>query len=139
MLESKRTAHCACGTLKAKTFGHPELVMACSCEACQRRTGTFTSVYSYWTRDRVKIIGPTKTFMRETQSGDGVELFFCPSCGTTVYWLLRINRPGLVAIAAGLFADPDFPRPSVSAWEKSKPGWMSVSADVHLPEQPWQV
>jgi hypothetical protein len=139
MLESKRIAHCACGALKAKTFGHPELVAACSCEQCQRRTGTFISVCGYWKRDKVKITGPAKPFLREGQSGGGVELFFCPSCGSTLYWLIRDLKPGWVAIAAGMFCEADFPQPSVSVWERSKPGWMSVSADVHLAEQPSQI
>jgi hypothetical protein len=37
-----------------------------------------------------------------------------------------------------MFAAVDFPQPSVSVWEGSKPGWISVSADVHLAEQPLQ-
>jgi hypothetical protein len=138
MPNSKRLAHCACGALKAKTLGHPELVAACSCVQCQRRSGTFIAVAGYWKRNKVTITGPAKPFLRNGDSGGGVELFFCPSCGSTLYWLIRDLRPGWVAIAAGMFAAVDFPQPSVSVWEGSKPGWISVSADVHLAEQPLQ-
>ena len=138
-MSSKRTAHCCCGSLNAQTTGEPELIATCCCEECQRRTGSIVSLSAYWKRDDVLISGTARRYMRKGHSGGDVELFFCPTCGSTVYWLLPGFKPEWVAIAAGTFADAHFPSPSVSVWEKTKPNWLSIPADVHLDEQPQEV
>lgn len=56
-----------------------------------------------------------------------------------VYWLLPGFKPEWVAIAAGTSADAHFSSPSVSVWEKTKPNWLFIPADVHLDEQPQKV
>jgi hypothetical protein len=97
------------------------------------------SLSAYWKRDDVVISGTARCYLRKGHSGGDVELYFCPTCGSTVYWLLPDFKPEWVAIAAGTFADAYFPSPSVSVWEKTKPSWLSIPADVHLDEQPQKV
>jgi hypothetical protein len=52
---------------------------------------------------------------------------FCPECGSTVYWTMS-SQPDLVAVAVavGNFADPAFPGPRVSVFEKRRRGWVVV-------------
>ena len=138
-MSSKNIAQCCCGALKAETAGEPELVAACCCRECQRRTGSVLSVSGSWTRDKVKVTGPARHFRRKGRSGGNVELVFCPNCGSTVYWLLHDLKPEWVAIAAGAFADANFPCPSVSVWEANKAGWLWIPAAVHLDGQPQRV
>ena len=61
-MSSKNIAQCCCGALKAETAGEPELVAACCCRECQRRTGSVLSVSGSWTRDKVKVTGPARHF-----------------------------------------------------------------------------
>jgi hypothetical protein len=124
--------------LTARTTGEPGLVAACCCGECLRRTGSVVAVGGYWESDRVLISGPAKCYPRKGQGGGRVELYFCPTCGSTVYWLLPDLKPGWVAIAAGMFADANFPRPSVSVWEKAKPSWLHFPAGRRFDGQPPQ-
>src|SRR5215470_8273475 len=87
-----RIAHCCCGSLRAETSGEPELVALCSCEECQRRTGSPFAVSTYWVDENVKLSGPTSVYLRDAQEGRKVTLHFCPTCGSSVYW--RTEWPG---------------------------------------------
>jgi hypothetical protein len=138
-MPSKRIARCCCGSLRAQTMGDPELVAACSCGECQRRTGSVVAVSGYWQRDNVVTSGSAMRYFRKGHGGGDVELYFCPVCGSTVYWVLYGLKPEWVAIAAGMFVDANFPSPSVSVWEKTKPNWLSIPADLHFDEQPQEV
>src|SRR5882757_7519009 len=100
-MSSNRIAHCCCGALNVHTTGEPELVAACCCGECHRRTGSIVSVSGYWKRDNVVMSGPAKRYVRKGHSGGKVELYFCPTCGSTVYWLLPDFKPEWVAIPAG--------------------------------------
>jgi hypothetical protein len=39
-----------------------------------------------------------------------VTFHFCPDCGGTVFWEPE-QRPELIAVAVGMFGDPDFGQP----------------------------
>jgi hypothetical protein len=130
-----RTARCCCGALRAEVCGDPDLVAACHCEQCQRRTGAPFGVSAYYRAEQVRTAGASKVFSRSSQAGRNVETHFCPECGTSVYWRADF-MPGQIGIAAGAFFDPDFPAPTVSAWEQSRHPWIKVGCDVlHLPQQ----
>jgi hypothetical protein len=117
-------------------MGEPELVAACSCEECQRRTGSIVSVNSYWQRYKVATSGAAKRYSRKGHSGGDVAFYFCPACGSTVYWDLIGERHEWMGIAAGLFSDPDFPSPAWSEWERTKYSWLSIPAKHHFDIQP---
>ena len=51
---------------------------------------------------------------------------FCPSCGSTVWWE-ALARPGRIAVAAGAFADKDFPAPQRLIWAEHKAAWVRAS------------
>jgi hypothetical protein len=76
-----------------------------------------------------KISGRASTFTRKADSGNIVKTYFCPECGSTVYWELS-GFPDVMAIAVGAFADASFPSPKISVYEARKHPW------VHLPDGP---
>ena len=82
----ERLAQCHCGSLRATTFGEPLLVAICHCKACQRRTGALAASVAGFAQARVAIEGETKVFDRDGQSGRKVRFYFCPNCGTSLYW-----------------------------------------------------
>ena len=57
--------------------------------------------------------------------GRKVRFYFCPNCGTSLYWEADA-RPDTYILAVGAFADPNFPPPSVSIFEESKHTWMQL-------------
>lgn len=102
-------------------------VLVCHCLECQRRTGTVFSAGAYFQKDRVQIEGDSKLYIRDGQEGRKFRIRFCPQCGTSVYWDGDF-RLDLYGIAVGAFADPAFPSPTISVFERSKHPW------VNLPE-----
>ena len=121
----ERLAQCHCGSLRAITSGEPLLVGICHCKACQRRTGALAASVAAFAKAQVTIEGQTKVFDRYGQSGRKVRFYFCPNCGTSLYWEADA-RPDAYILAAGTFADPNFPPPSVSIFEESKHSWMQL-------------
>ena len=121
----ERLAQCHCGSLRATTSGEPSDVGICHCQACQRRTGTLAGSVAAFAKAQVKIEGHTRIFERNGQSGRKVRFYFCPDCGTSLYWEAEA-RPDMYILAVGAFADPNFPAPSVSIFEESKHAWMQL-------------
>jgi hypothetical protein len=118
----ERVAQCHCGSLRATTSGDPLLVNMCHCKACQRRTGALAGSGAAFAKTQVRIEGPSKVFERDGQAGRKVRFYFCPNCGTSLYWDADV-RPDWYLVAVGAFADPDFPPPSLSIFEESKHAW----------------
>ena len=69
-----RTAHCACGSLRADATGDPIAIVACHCRECQRRTGAPFGVTVLFPKEQVRIDGPIKEYVRNGQEGRKVRL-----------------------------------------------------------------
>ena len=120
-------ARCLCGALALSLPAAPsKLVIACHCIDCQRRTGAPFGVGAFYAADAVTISGASKEFARTADSGGVVRTYFCPTCGSTVYWKLD-NLPALIGIAVGTMADPKYPAPARSVFEQSKHAWLEIN------------
>ena len=114
-----RTATCACGRLRATCQGEPVRVWICCRTACQKRTGSVHSAHAYFGRAHVRTEGTAKRFRRSSDAGRWVETAFCPERGSTVYWEVEL-LPDRMGVAAGAFADPDFPAPHAAVWAENE-------------------
>lgn len=117
-------AHCCCGALCAEAIGAPVFVGACHCTECQLRTGSPFGVSSYFPKEQVRTEGPSKVYVRGSDSGRKIAFHFCPDCGSTVFWCAEV-LPDLIGIACGAFADPSMPRPTLSVWETTRHPWVA--------------
>ncbi|MBV8828324.1 MAG: GFA family protein [Acidobacteriaceae bacterium] len=79
--------------------------------------------------ESVDISGAAKEFVRLGASGEKVHTYFCPTCGSTVYWKADVV-PSLIGVAVGSLTDPDFPAPNISVFEQSKHGWVQIAGAV---------
>ena len=118
-----RTAQCQCGALSATAAGEPEAVVVCSCAECQRRTGSVFASNAYYQRDELTLKGVPREYVRTADSGQPFHSFFCPACGTTL-WFFSARDPNRVGIAVGAFVDPDFPKPNRTVFDESKHAWV---------------
>lgn len=123
-----RKAQCCCGSLKAEADGEPAVISLCNCIECQRRTGSPFGLGAYYEGPQVRVSGPSKVYQREVD-GRWLRFHFCPDCGSTVYWQTA-NHPGRYGIAVGAFADPHFPKPARSVFERSRHDWLSLGDDI---------
>ena len=132
---TEHTARCACGQLTVTAVGDPDVVVACNCEKCQRRTGSPFGVGAYYRRDRITAIeGRSSPFERAAESGRRLINQFCPDCGTSVYWTLEM-RPEHYGIAVGCFTDPAFVRPARVVWAQHKHVWVEFPDGTPLFEK----
>ena len=77
-------------------------------------------------RDQVAIEGRATEFTRIADSGNGITFRFCPECGSTVYWTGTALPDDVIAVAAGAFADQDFPAPRISVYERRRHPWVNA-------------
>lgn len=124
-----RVARCSCGSLSAEVAAEPVVVGVCHCTECQRRTGSVFGVGAYFTKDSVRTSGPSTNYVRDGQEGRKVRTYFCPTCGSTVFWSLDFF-PDFIGVAVGAFADPYFARPVASVWERTRHPWVAFGHDV---------
>jgi hypothetical protein len=118
-----RRAQCTCGQLQAEADGEPVRISMCHCLACQRRTGSAFSMQARFPKDRVRIEGRSTEYTRISDEGEPRTFNFCPDCGATVYYS---TDPELIAIPIGAFADPSFPPPRISVYERRRHPWVAT-------------
>ena len=127
-----RRAACSCGQLHLTCEGEPVRVAMCHCLECQRRTGNVFGNAARFDRQQItSISGNSTQFKRSSDSGNSVTFQFCPVCGSTVYWELE-GFPALIAVAVGSFADPAFPAPKHSVWERRRHHWVELLRDTSI-------
>ena len=133
--DQKHVAVCACGQLRVTASGDPDVVVACSCFECQRRTGSPFGLGAYFLRaSALSIDGKYKGHSRTTGTGRNFTTNFCPECGTSVFWELEM-RPEHVGIAVGCFADPQFPGPTRAVWAENSHHCVTYPVDLPVFEQ----
>ena len=96
----ERIGQCHCGSFRILATGDPDRVYLCHCKACQRRTGTAFHFGTAWARTQVRIEGEHKVFERGADSGSNIRFYFCPDCGSNLYWESDRNPLGC-GIAGG--------------------------------------
>jgi hypothetical protein len=122
-------ARCSCGAVTLSLPEPSKLVVACHCIDCQLRTGAPFGVGAFYPAEVVGISGIRKEFTRTAASGGKVHSYFCPNCGSTVYWKAD-NLPALIGVAVGAMADPKCPTPVRSVFEQSKHDWVHIDGAV---------
>jgi hypothetical protein len=121
-----REAQCCCGQLRLTCEGEPVRIAICHCLDCQRRTGSVFGTAARFPRAQVtKIEGRSTSFTRTADSGNLLTFHFCPACGTTVYWE-PARFPEVIVVAVGAFADPGFPPPRHSVYERRRHPWLET-------------
>ena len=86
-------------------------------------------VGAYYPADVVTISGTSKEFSHAAASGGKIHNYFCPQCGSTVYWKLS-NLPALIGVAVGAMANPKYPAPVRSVEEQTKHDWVHIDGAV---------
>ena len=117
------TAHCACGLVTLTVRGRIRSMFMCSCEDCQRATGTGHSTVALASPADVTISGPTSSFARPAHSGATLTRWFCPDCGTPLY-AQSSRAPDLLMLPVGLFgAGTDWFVPNQLIFARSHHDW----------------
>ena len=125
---TERVAGCQCGALSVRCVGDPVRISVCHCLDCQRRSGSAFAAQARFPDDAVTITGEPRRWRRTTDSGGAADHFFCARCGTTLFYRSPADSD-LIAVAVGCFADPAFPSPRFSVYERRRHPWVTLAAD----------
>ena len=124
-----RLATCRCGNLTLRAEGEPLRVSVCHCLDCQRRSGSAFAAQARFPVERVTVEGATREYVRIGAEGRSATFFFCPQCGSTVFYR-RDAESGQVAVALGAFADPGFPPPTTSVFGERQHPWVRLADGI---------
>lgn len=116
---------CLCGAVTVRLARQPAVVNMCHCADCQRRSGSPFGMAVWLAVADVAIVGETRAFAHDSDKGRALTNHFCPVCGSTMTYEAAIN-PGMIAVPAGIFADPDCPPPLRSVFEERRHPWVAV-------------
>lgn len=75
--------------------------------------------------DQVEVNGHSTEYVRTGDDGTVIRFHFCPLCGSTV-WYKFDDFPNVTVVTVGAFADPDFPMPVRSVYERRRHAWVCV-------------
>jgi len=124
-----RTASCCCGQLSIEVRGEPLGVGVCHCLACQRRTGSVFAALAAFAAP-YKVTGEATEYIRQGDQGALFRFRFCPICGSTVFHTEDGFEDVSVSVAVGALADPGFPPPQVSVYERRRHAWVRLPPGV---------
>lgn len=124
------TSHCSCGQLHLAIMQPPERVSICHCYDCQRRSGSAFASQARFAREAVTAIGKAHCYQRNADSGAELRFYFCPDCGTTVYYQHE-HLPDWTMVPTGGLTGVDT-APTVSVYEARQKPWLKVKGiDEH--------
>lgn len=102
------TFTCFCGAVSVTTDRPPEFIHACNCDLC-RKSG---ARWGYFDPAEVVVVGATMTYRRHDKPVPGVDVHFCPSCGSTTHFRLTdaaVEQHGdvMMGVNAGLVEEAE--------------------------------
>ena len=120
---------CACGAIRYELTATPLIVHTCHCRDCQRLTGSAFVINIWIERKFVEARGPApRSFRLSGGSGSDHDVFFCGTCGTTLWSRYHVAAGDCLFVRAGTLDDPSAVTPDVHIFTRTKLPW------VRLPE-----
>jgi hypothetical protein len=120
-----RVARCCCQACSVEVDGEPTLNANCNCNSCKRRTGSAFGWSAYFRDADIKARqGELKLYV--VAGPPAGRRWFCPTCGTTLYWEGMDFMPGQTGFAGGCFAETPLPEPNLSAYDNLRCAWAGV-------------
>ncbi|MEQ1770643.1 MAG: GFA family protein [Devosia sp.] len=124
------SANCACGAVNVTFRGQVRAMFYCTCEDCQKATGSGHAAAIVADPADVMISGETRAFTRHANSSATYTRWFCPSCGTPISGLSS-RAPKMLSLPAGLFgAYTDWFEPNQVIFARSHREWDMIDPDL---------
>lgn len=117
---------CQCGQVRYAVDGDPFFLAVCHCTECQRQSGSAFGMSLFYPESAFKLLrGTLKKYTRSADSGNQLDCFFCPECGTRIYHGSGDGSP-VIKIKPGTLDDTSWLKPVAHAWTKSKQAWVTI-------------
>jgi hypothetical protein len=124
------SATCACGAVSLVVKGTVYSMFLCSCEDCQKASGTGHSAVFMVDPSALTVTGETRGYDVVADSGATFTRYFCPVCGTRLH--CRSSRTERsVMLPAGLFGeDTDWFVPNQLIFSRTHRDWDTIAVDL---------
>lgn len=122
------TGGCLCGGIRYTVSAPVEKIIACHCTHCQKSSGAGASHNAVVPTNAVSFTaGKPKMFADTAQSGNILNRFFCPDCGSPIY-SQRAKVPEMMVLKVGTLDDPRALKLVMNIWTNSARPWMHIDA-----------
>ena len=98
------TGQCLCGRIKIEVSGAPTFSVLCYCQDCQRISGGGHLPQAAFHNANVKITGTLKSYEWVSDAGNGLQLYYCPDCGSPIY-KVTAKMPDTSFMTVGLLSN----------------------------------
>ncbi len=117
---------CHCGATRYEAAETPKRHSICHCTDCRRSAGAPMVAWAVFDEGDVKV---TKGQPKKRASSDHGRRYFCPECGTGLFYTSEKYLPGLIDLQTATLDEPDrVGAPSAQVQMADRIGWM---ADAH--------
>ena len=120
---------CLCGSVTYEVSGKPGIVGHCHCVDCRKTSGTGHGTHVMLQADGVGFTGAMSSYKRPADSGNIVERYFCPTCGSAIY-STNTGMPGSVFLRASSLDDPNQITPQMVVYASRAPKWDVTDASL---------
>lgn len=129
------TGGCLCGNIRYSVSQPIEKIIACHCTHCQKASGSGASHNVVVPTSAMTITaGTPKLYADTAQSGNILNRYFCPDCGSPIY-SQRAKTPEMMVIRVGTLDDSREMKLVMNIWTNSARPWMHIdSATERYPE-----
>ncbi len=121
---------CHCGAVRYEAEIDPGRVTICHCTDCQALTGTAFRVSVHTARDRLKITGEPRVYIKIAENGRKRFQLFCPTCGAPLFAHGEGENADIWGIRWGGIRQRDQLIPTRQIWRRSAPAWVCAFEDA---------
>jgi hypothetical protein len=117
---------CHCGSIRYEAADIPKRHSICHCTDCRRSAGAPMVAWAVYDAGDVRV---TKGQPKMRASSEHGRRYFCPDCGTGLFYISEAFLPGLIDIQTATLDEPDrIAAPTAQVQAAERIGWM---ADIH--------
>ena len=126
---------CHCGAVRYAVDGAPGRAGICHCTDCRRHAGAPLMAWGIWEADQFRVL---KGQPVEYASSEHGRRWFCPACGTGIFYTNAAIFEGLVDVQLATLDDPAAFAPSEQIQTAERIPWMehahALPAHVRFPD-----
>ena len=136
MPEIPARGSCQCGECRYTVNAPPYVAYACHCVECQKLSSSAFACLMHVPSESVELThGLPATRERMADSGNVLETWFCPLCGSTLF-ARNSARPRVRTIHIGTLEKAEDIEINAHIWVKQKLPWVELPKDHRVFEGP---
>jgi hypothetical protein len=114
---------CHCGSITYEAEIDPEKVGVCHCTDCQTLAGSAFVAFVPVPREKFRLRGEPRIYVKTAESGNRRAQAFCPQCGTRLYAAAEKDAP-VFNIRVGTVRQRAQLTPKLQLWCRSALPWV---------------